>query len=306
MIRSRRMFWLALVLIAGFAACKQKETVPLAATSTPQGAVTAAVQSLKAGDIKSLVESQIPPAEIDKLRAEWKEDMANEVPTPEEAAEFQTMMGDLTGADAEAKMYAQLEPHIDKFEREMAPQMPMMIGMGRGLVVSSIQENKELTDAQKQQAMQSVDALAKWMETTRFTDRELIRKAIAQTVGAARELDLATLDQARALSFDDAMVKSSIAFRGLKNVLETYGFSLDRVLDSVKSEVVKEQGNAATLKVSYEMLGQPLAFETEMVKVGDRWYGKQTLEQLAKPRIATDDAPADGGEEPATEAVEPG
>jgi hypothetical protein len=303
MTRFPRIFWLAPLLLLGLAACKQKETAPLAATATPQGAVTAAVQSLKAGDLKALVDSQIPPEHIEKLRAEWKADMAKEVPTPEKAAEFQTMMADLTGPDAEARMYEQLEPRIEKFEREMAPQMPMMIGMGRGLVVGSIQENKELTDAQKDQAMQSVDALAKWLETTKFTDRDLARKAIAQTVEAARGLDLSTLDQARSLSFDDAMVKGSIAFRGLKNVLETYGFSLDKVLDSVKTEVAKEAGAAATVKVSYEMMGKPLAFETEMVKVGDRWYGKQTLERLNKPRVeTTEEATAD---EEAGEAVEP-
>ena len=305
MIRSSRMFWLAAVLALALAACKQQETAPLTATATPNGAITAAVQSLRASDLKALVESQIPPNEIEKLRAEWKEDMAKEVPTPEEAAEFQTMMADLTGPDAETKMYAQLEPELDKFEREMAPQMPMMIGMGRGLIVSSIQENKELTDSQKEQAMKSVDALAKWMESTKFTDRDLAKKAIAQTVEAARTLDLATLDQARALSFDEAMVKGSVAFRGLKNVLDTYGFSLDKVLDSVKTQVVKEEGSAATVKVSYEMLGQPLAFETEMVKVGDRWYGKQTLEQLAKPRVETTDEAAEDDAEPAEDDAEP-
>lgn len=293
---------LASALAAVAIGCAPEQgSAPAVSTTSPKGAIDAAVASLKAGDLKALVESQVPPAHIEKLRTEWTQDMQAEQPSDEEKAEFAQMMADLTASDAETKLMEQLEPQLVQFEKEMAPQMPMMIGMGKGLLISSIQENKDLTEAQKQQAQQSLDAFANWLQTAKFTDRALAKQAIGHVVASARELGIKNLDEARALSFDDAMAKGSIAFRGIKKVLDTYGFSIDAVLDSVKTEVVSEQGDAAKVKVSYQMLGQALAFETDLVRRDGRWYGKQTITELEKPPVAEESVDVD--EEASDEAA---
>ncbi|HET7842894.1 MAG TPA: hypothetical protein VFL14_01990 [Xanthomonadales bacterium] len=294
-------FVAALAFAAALAACggKTEGGASVANTSTPQGAIDAAVQSLKAGDLKALVESQVPPSHMDKMRADWKADMAKDPPSDQEKAEFAQQMEMLTSADAEAKLMAQLEPELVKFETEMAPQLPLMIGMGKGLAANGIQENKELTQEQKDQAVKSIDALAKWVQETNFTDRAKVKEAVSKVVASARELNLKTLDEARALSFDDAMVKGSVALRGFKDVLNVYGFSLDKMLDSVKTEVVSQTGDAAKVKVSYMLFEQPLSFETDLVQVDGRWYGKQTIEKLNNPEPADDAAPA--AEEGATD-----
>ena len=289
----------ALALVALLAACgKEEKGADLAQTSTPQGAIDAAVQSLKAGDLKSLVESQVPPSHMEKLRTEWKADMAKDPPSEQEKQEFATQMAELTAADAEDKIMAKLEPELVKFETEMAPQLPLMIGMGKGLAANGIQENKELTQDQKDQAVKSIDALAKWVQETNFTDRARVKEAVSKVVASARELNLKTLDEARALSFDDAMVKGSVALRGFKDVLAVYGFSLDKMLDTVKTEVVSQTGDAAKVKVSYQLFDQPLSFETDLVQVDGRWYGKQTIDKLNNPEPDVDAAM----EEPAVEA----
>ncbi len=298
----------ALAFALALAACGSKEEggkAAIASTSTPQGAIDAAVQSLKAGDLKSLVESQVPPSHMEKLRAEWKADMAKDPPSDQEKAEFAAQMAMLTASDAEAKIMAQLEPELVKFETEMAPQMPLMIGMGKGLAANSLQENKELTQEQKDQAVKSIDAVAKWVQETNFTDRAKVKDAVSKVVASARELNLKTLDEARALSFDDAMVKGSIALRGLKDVLAVYGFSLDKMLDSVKTEVVSQTGDAAKVKVTYQMFEQPMSFETDLVQVDGRWYGKQTIEKINNPEPAQIEAPAtDDGSAEAPAAAE--
>ena len=92
-------------------------------------------------------------------------------------------------------------------------------------------------------------------------------------------------------------------------VLAVYGFSLDKMLDSVKTEVVSQTGDAAKVKVSYKLFEQPLSFETDLVQVDGRWYGKQTIDKLDNPEPKADDAPAaDAGatEEAATEETAEG
>ena len=58
--------------------------------------------------------------------------------------------------------------------------------------------------------------------------------------------------------------------------------SIDEVLASVKTEVVSRTGNVAKVRIHYSLLGSPLSFEAELVEVDGRWYGKQTIEELAK------------------------
>ena len=92
----------------------------------------------------------------------------------------------------------------------------MMIAMGQGFVQSAIQQNKELDEQQKKQAVDALDAVAKWASTIKFTDPSLVKQVIAVTCKTARELNLKTLDEARALSYDQAMQKAAIVVSGLK------------------------------------------------------------------------------------------
>lgn len=300
MLRNPARYLWALAFVTLFAACKKDEeaaATPAAvakATATPEAAIQSAVEHLKTGNIKALVMSQVPPDHLDEMRANWQKELAEDPPTEQEKKEFETMMAELTAPDAEAKLMEKLEPQFVKFETEYAPQLPMMIGMGQGLLQQGIKDNKDLTEPQKLEAAKSVDALAKWIQQVKFTDREIAKQAVGHVVAAARELDLKTLDQARALDFDTAMEKSGVAFRAAKKVLAAYGLSLDKTLDSVKTSVVSQQGDAAKVKVSYVIFDQPMSFDTELVQIDGRWYGKQAIEELNKPdEPEVDDAGAD-------------
>ena len=96
---------LALALVALLAGCKSKDQAPAAAATTPEGAVQAAVASLKAGDLAALVQAQVPPQHMDTLRAEWKRDMAEDVPSDEDRQQFAQMMADLTAPDADERLF---------------------------------------------------------------------------------------------------------------------------------------------------------------------------------------------------------
>lgn len=265
------------------------------AAATPDGAILASVQHLKAGNIDALLQSVLPPDEYAKAKADYSKDMNKEPATEEDKAKFAENMTKLTASDAEAKLWAELEPKLKEMDAQMAQQMPMMVAMGKGFIQSSIQQNQELTEAQKLQATQAVDALGNWVSTAKFTDPALAQKSIKIVCDTARKINLKTLDEARALSYEQAMGKFGVAFLGLKDVLAVYGFSIDQTLDSVKAETVSSDANAAKVKISYSLLNTPLSVESDLVKVGDRWYGKEMLESLKKK----DEAPAEVAPAPA-------
>jgi hypothetical protein len=257
-------------------------TAPAPAPSTPDGALAASIKALRANNVAAFLDNALPAGEVAKMKAEWTKDVNKEPPTDEDRKQFADTMVKLTAADAEAKMYAEIEPKLKEFDAQSAQQMPMMIAMGQGFAQSSIQQSKELNDSQKQQATQMIDATAKWASATKFTDPALVKSAISVVCKTARDLNLKTIDEARALSYEQAMQKAGIVVGGVKQVLAVYGLNMDKALDSVKVETVSTAGDSAKVKVTYTAFDQPFATESDLVKVDGRWYGKQAIEQWKK------------------------
>lgn len=281
------------LLSLGLVACGGgSSSDPAEATATPDAAVKASSNALRQNDIGQFVKLVLPEARYNEVKAKY-EARERSVPDASEAAEFAEMMTKLTAADAETALLAELEPHLAQFEAEMAPQMPMMIGMGRGMAVQGIQQNADMSEDQKRQATQLVDALGNWLSGVKLADRALAKQAIAKTVATARKLDLKTLDQVNALSFEQALDKAGIAFGGLKDVLGVYGFDVNAAFDSTQVEVLKSEGDAARVKVGYTLLGTAITSEQDMVRDGGRWYGKDTMKAISD---ALDRPAAAGGQ----------
>ena len=269
------------------------------APATPDAAIMASVKHLKAGNIDALNQNALPAGEYAKLKADWAKEMNKEPITDEDRAKFTEQMGKLTGPDAEKQMWAELEPKLKELDAQMAQQLPMMVAMGKGFLQSSIQQNKDLTDAQKTQATQAIDAFGNWVQTVKWTDPALAQKAIGVVCNTARKVNLKTLDEARALNYEQAMQKAGVVFLGVKDVLNVYGFSMDQMLDSMKAETLSNDGNTANVKVSYTLLNTPLSAETQLVKVDGHWYGKDMMEQLKKKEGEAGDGAAPAAAAPA-------
>jgi len=265
-----------LLLALTVASCKRD---PVAKTKTPEGSVQAGAEALGKGDLRAFVLSQVPPKDLDKLRADWKAQASKPV-DPAEATRFAEQMAKFTDAAAVDNMMKELEPKLAEFDREGAAQMPMLIGMMTGMAQASIQQNKELDAAAKAQATQMVNVLTRWISGAKFTDRAKVRVSIDALAGAARSSKVRTLAQLQALPFDDALDEYSRAFRAFKTVLATYGLPLDPVFASVKSKVLSKTDDTAKVRLTYRMLETDFTHDLDMVRIGDRWYGKKTASQV--------------------------
>ena len=259
---------------------------PVAApvAASPDAAIQASVRALRTNNVAALLDNALPAAEVAKMKADWSKEMNKEPVTDEDRRKFSEEMAKLTAPGAEDKLYAELEPQLKQFEQQSAQQMPMMIAMGQGFVQSTIQQSKDLTEQQKQQTLALIDATAKWAQTAKFTDAGLAKQAIGVVCKSARDLNLKSVDEARALTYDQAMQKAGIVLAGIKQVLALYGLSMDKALDSIKTEVVSTTGDAAKVKVSYTAFDQPFSTESDLVKVDGKWYSKQAIEQWAKAK----------------------
>ncbi len=279
---------LCVLALLAVAACSK--SAPESQGATPEGTIHAAVGHLRAGDFNQFVALALPPAELERMRANWQKALLDEPTGAGEAEDFRQSLAKLTAPNAVDALMAEIEPTLVEFETKTAPQMPMMIGMGRGLVLSGIEES-QLTAEQKAQAAALVDALGNWLASTPFTDRARVRQALTHLVESARALEVRELDELRALSFDDALAKGGIAWHGVSKALAVYDLSIDQALASTHARTVKLDGDTATVRVSTEVLGKPLSTEIEMVRVDGRWYAKSLIDEIAA-RHAASGAPA--------------
>lgn len=271
---------LATLAIAIAACNRDSATSANAAATGPQQALQKSIQLAREGDIGGLIENMLPPEEFKRIKAEWASQEGQPPIDDADRARFAETMTKLTAADAADALFKEYEPDIRQFDAQYQQQIPTMVAMGRSYLKGLTQQNQELSSSEKEQAASIIDALAQWVEKTRFTDPDLVKRALVILTDSARELDLKSLDEARNLSFEQSTPKLKISFNALKNVLELYGFSINQTLDSAKTELVSSSDDTAVVKVSYTLLDTPLQSTVEMVRIDERWYNKDTINKL--------------------------
>lgn len=283
-----------LFALLALAACgKDQEAAAISKDAAPHETVLATVEMLQNNNVSGLLQASLPPAEYQKLQAKWGQN--KETITDEERAKFAQQMEMLTAPDAEQVLFAKLEPFLAQYDTKYKAQIPMYVGMGQTMAATAINQSKDMTSEQKQQAMDVLGALAGWISTTDWSNEAKAKQAIAVVVDTARKLDLGTLDEVRALSFEEAMPKFSTAMAGTKQALAVYGFDINKMLDTVSAETVSENGDQAKVKYSYTLLGQPISGTVNLVRRDGRWFNKEALENFDKAmaQAASSAAPAE-------------
>lgn len=288
MIRRRSLAFLGLTAFALSLAGCQREDAAAPAADTPTAAVEALAGSLRDNDLARFSRASVPPAMYARLETRWKEEQAAQPePSDEERKQFDELLARFTAPDASEKLYAELEPSLDKFEAEMAAQMPLMVAMGSGFLSASVQQNEALSEEQKKHAGEVIGELATWASGLKLGDRDKIRQALDVVAETARALELESIDQMRGFSFEQTLQRGGVVLAGGKRVLALYGLDADRMLDSMQAELVSEQGDQARVRVTYTLLEKPISFEVDMVRQEGGWYTRDAIasteEQLAAP-----------------------
>lgn len=304
-LRTIRALAALLLLALALVACRREPADLAAVPGDPVGAVQAQVKALRDNDLVRYSRLSLPPELHARSEALWARRQAEAGPVdPEDAREYADMMARLTAPDAEKALMRDLEPKLAKFQAEAAGQWPLMQATASIFLGAAIQANTELSAAEKEHGAAVVEALLAWAQPELFTDRERARRAVAALSRTARELELPTLEQARALPMMPAMEKGGIALAGLKEAARAYDLDLDQSLDQATVALVSTDGDRARVKVSYPLLGKPVAFEIEMQRVGEGWYSADAIEQTETELAEAGPAPAEaaGVAAPAPEA----
>jgi hypothetical protein len=275
--RSLRLGFAFAALLA-LAACNGNREPAAPPATTPEGAVRASLVLTRNGDFDGLLRSTLPDTDYKAWRAEWEEARAKQPPpTPQQRAQFAQMMQKLTESGAEDKLYKQLQPQLADLRAHRAQSMPMMIGILQAAGNNVVANAAGLSSAQKQQATEAIQALADWAQSADFTDDKKAKQAIAVICDTARKLDLKTLDQARALGYEQTMADYRAGWDGLKKLLKIYGLDLDASFDQAKVETLSNDGTHARVRETFTLAGKPIVSEINLVMQNGQWYDADRL-----------------------------
>ena len=281
-----RFTLLPLLVALALTACHGKEDPSKPGGNTPEAAVQASVELLKAGDFNGLWKHALPPADYATMRTDWGVLQKNSQPvTPEDRARFNQATQALTGPDAENKLYAELQPKLTTMEQQYKDQLPVLVSVGAALLKNGVTQNKTLTGEQKTQANAVLDVLTPWAQQTPWFDQAKAKQAVGVAVATARKLDLKTPEQLRAMDFDTTMTKYSLGFAGARQLLGIYGLSVDDTLNSIKVTPIERtplesSTGHARVKIDYTLLGKPLSTESKLVQQDGRWYSEDMLNNV--------------------------
>ncbi len=281
-----KKLWIASLMALSLAACGGEDAGGAAAgkavvkTSSPDAALESLAANLENNNVAGLLQVLMPADELDRLRSEYEAEKANAEITDADRAEFERTMGMLTADDAVDQMMAMIEPQL----AQMGPQLPMMLGMGQMMATSGIQADENMSADQKQQTIELMNATFAKLQDVDLANPDLAREALGKVTMAARAMELNTIEDMQALSFDDAVGKGSIALGALKDVFGVYGLNMNDMYSDVKAETVSKDGDNATVKVSYSVFGTEQNTEVQMTEVDGNWYIKDLVDQMKKER----------------------
>ncbi len=310
---SRKPAWALLALLSllfALGACR-RESADAVAAGDPVAAVEGLADALRDNDLVRYSRLSLPPDLYAKSEALWQRRQAEaEPPTAEEALEYADLMTRLSAPDAETALMRDLEPKLAKLESEITGQWPLMQATASIFLNAAIQANTELSDAEKAHGSEVVAGLMAWAQPALFTDRERARQAVIALSRTAKQLDLPTLDEVRALPMQPALEKGGIALAGVKEVGRAYGLDMDKSLDGVQAELVSSEGDTAQVKVSYPLLDKTVSFQMEMLRRDGAWYSAEAVRQaeaeLAEAEAGSETTPDVETDEPATaESADP-
>jgi hypothetical protein len=281
---SRTALLLLLAALLALPACHRSVQAP----GDPVAAVKGLAKALQDNDLLRYSQLSMPPELRKRVQQRWHDKLKLAAPpTQAQQKDYAHWMQRLTADDAEAKLYARFDKRMKKIEGELGSQWPLMQATGGIFLNGLIKANDKLSEPEKEHARAVGSALLAWLTPERVADRARAKQAIAVLTDTARDLDLPTLADTRALEMDESLEKGGELLAAGKKISRIYGLDLDASLAGVEAKVVAAQGDSATMEVSYPLLGQTVRFEMELVRRDKRWYPADAVRKaeadLAKP-----------------------
>lgn len=295
--RSRsHLLFLSLCAVAVLATgCRRsQEPLPGAATE-PAAAVRQLVQHLHDDDLEGYARAAVPPAQYAELEAAWAQGHSrwplDELPLHDK---LPALLATLSAADAETRLQR-------AFKAQIAGQTASVRQAAHSLGLFGeqyISHQGDYSDDERAHYVQLVRALGDWAQAAPLSDPKLAGATIATLTAAARATGLDSDAALQDAGMTGSLQRLAPFAKATKQVLAGYGLSLDDSIARLRTGLISQKGDRATVHVQYPLAGKDIDLQVALERRQGRWYLVRTLAEvdavLAAARAAAP-APEQGG-----------
>jgi hypothetical protein len=291
----------ALLLLA---ACSRDASAPgelPGAGSEPAGAVRQLAGHLQDNDLVAFARDALPPDTHAALAEAWRRDQSRwpltELPLDDQ---LPSLLASLGGPGAEAELRR-------RFDHQLAGQDTALRDAARSLSLFGVQylrRQAHYTDEERAHYVQTVEALGAWAGQAPLGDRELGHAAIDRLAAAARQTGLASDEDLREAGMEDSLRRLGPFLAAVKATTADYGLDLDQSLADLRTGLVQEDGDQATVLLHYPLGGREIDTTLRLTRIRGHWYLDGYLEEAARVLAAA--TPAGDLPEPPAAPAGPG
>ncbi|WP_372016942.1 hypothetical protein [Pseudoxanthomonas sp. 10H] len=259
------------------------------ASSEPAGAVRQLADHLRRNDLAAFARDALPAAERAQLAEAWTEGRSR---WPLTELPLDAQIGPLLAALSAPTAKQDLRR---SFERQMAGQDAALRDAARSLALFGTQYVRTqdgYSEEERSHYTQVIAALGAWSATAPLGDRRRADAAIDRLTAAARATGLDGDAALAAAGMEESLRRLGPFAAVAKAVLVEYGLDLDRSLSDLRTGLVEEDGDRATVRIHYPLGGSEIDTVVSLTRRDGRWYLTDYLDHAAALLAEPPPAPA--------------
>lgn len=280
--RTAACAWLLLAMVMALAlgACRRPATpeeLP-GASSEPAGAVRQLADHLQRNDLEAFARDALPAEEHARLAEAWTQGRSRwpltELPLDDQLG---PLLATLAAPGAEREL-------TRTFDQQVAGQDKGLRDAARSLALFGQQylgAQGEYSKEERAHYVQVVAALGQWSAGAPLGDRTRGHAAIARLTEAARATGLDGDEALAAAGMEESLRRLGPFAAAVKAVLADYGLDLDHSLADLRTGLVEEDGDHASVRIHYPLAGREIDTIVSLTRRDGQWYLTDHLQHAA-------------------------
>jgi len=245
--------------------------------SEPAAAIHRLAEHLRNDDLSAYAKAAVPARQYAQLELAWTQGYSRwpltELPLSEHLPD---VLASLAAENASIQLKTAFKTQLAG-EAEGVRSTAQFIGLWARLY---LRQHEAYTPAERAHYQQIVTALSDWIQVAPLTDPWRANTAIARLTAAARSTALNSDEAFQKTGMSLSLIRLRPSFAAFKHALAEYGLSLNDTLAGVRTELIQQLDNQATVRVRYPLAGQNIDFQVKMERRNGHWYPAKTLNEV--------------------------
>jgi len=245
--------------------------------SEPAAAIHRLADHLRNDDLSAYAKAAVPARQYAELERAWAQGYSRwpltEFPFSDHLPD---VLASLSAENAPEQLKTAFRSQIAE-EAEGLRSTAQFIGLWARLY---LRQHEAYTPNERAHYQQIVTALTDWVQIAPLTDPWRANTVIARLTAAARSSALDSDQALQKTGMSLSLIRLRPSFAAFKQALAEYGLSLNDTLAGLRTELIQQLDNQATVRVRYPLAGQNIDFQMKMERRNGHWYPARTLNEV--------------------------